>query len=137
MTVQQELEAIRRSHRGVLNPRDVVEYAKDRKTALHSRFTWDNDAAAAEYRLWQAREIIRVVVRHEEHIEKNVRVYVSLRADRAKGGGYRALVDVLGNEARRQQLLAEAFDDFERWEAKYDMLAELAPIFEAAKTARK
>jgi len=138
MTVEKELEKIRERHGGVLRPADVVQYAaNNRASVLHSKFEWDDERAGYEYRLWQAREIIRVVVRHEEKIEKPVRVYVSLREDRTEeGGGYRTLVDVMSNAALRQRLLEQAFDDFTRWQQKYRTLKELEPIFAAAKTAR-
>jgi hypothetical protein len=39
--------------RGKLSPSDVVEFARDEKTALHSCFEWDDSVAAREYRLHQ------------------------------------------------------------------------------------
>jgi hypothetical protein len=57
-----ELETIRRNAGGVLRPEDVVSFAADPDTELHSRFEWDDTEAAQQYRLWQARQLIRVTV---------------------------------------------------------------------------
>ena len=76
MDYKQELEQIRKANDGELRPADVVEFARNPDTALHSRFTWDDDKAAAEYRLWQARELIRVVVQLHPKTNKKMRVYV-------------------------------------------------------------
>jgi len=137
MNVREELEAIRDTHGGVLRPEDIVEYARDEETELHSRFEWDDEKAGHEYRLWQARQIVRVTVIYEEHIQETVRCYVSLADDREKkGGGYRALVDVMSDAELRSKLLQQAWDDFMGWKRKYNQLQELAPIFEAAEKAK-
>jgi hypothetical protein len=40
----------------------VVKRARDRKSAMHDSFEWDDSLAAEEYRLTQAREIMRALV---------------------------------------------------------------------------
>ena len=136
----QELRLIARRHRGLLRPHDVVEYARNRRTALHDYFTWDDSKAAHEYRLWQARQLIRVAVTVlTPEVPKPARIYVSLRSDRARdAGGYRLTADVLSDSDRREQLLAEALADLQTWQEKYRLLAdELAPVFAAATRLRK
>ena len=138
MGVKDELHEIARKHHGLLRPVDVVDFARDSKTALHARFEWNDTKAAAEYRLWQAREIIRVVVTVLEGTKDKIQAFVSLRGDQQKdGGGYRLLVDVMSNPAQRTLLLQEAFMEFKHWELKYKRLRELAPIFSAAKRIAK
>ena len=133
------LESIRAKHGGILRPEDVVATAADPKSILHGQFEWDDGKAAQEYRLWQARHLIRVCVTIIPQAESGeIRAYVSLKADReAPGGGYRALVDVLKDDELRRQLLAEALEEMEVFRSKYRRLRELAPIFEAAKRVRK
>jgi hypothetical protein len=129
---QNEMESIRVRHNGVLRPSDVVEYARDSGTALHDRFTWDDSEAADQYRLWQARELIAVVVTLIPGADTESRAYVSMLDDREKdGGGYRSLVSVLSETESRKRLVAEALAEFDRWKAKYEMLKELASIFAA------
>ena len=132
--IQQELEEVRQISGGVLRTEAVVEYASNPETALHSQFTWDDGVAAHNYRLWQARQLIRVVVKEapQEEIEP-MRVYVSMMEDRygEKGGGYRYMEDVMTDRDLREQLIDEATKEFERWKTKYDHLQELADVFAA------
>lgn len=44
--------------RGEVNPAYVIESAKNKKSALHSYFLWDNEKAANRYRLHQASELL-------------------------------------------------------------------------------
>lgn len=128
-----ELEAIRNANSGVLIPEKVVEFAADPNSALHSQFEWDDTEAAREYRLHQARNLIRVVVTMLPNTTKETRAYVSLISDRSNksGGGYRTMVDVLSDEDRRRELLSMALADMRRWREKYGELKELAAIFDA------
>jgi len=45
-----------------LRASDVVEHARDKTSPLHGEFEWDNKKAGHEYRLQQARTLIRAVV---------------------------------------------------------------------------
>lgn len=130
MSYLNELELIRNKNGGILRPEDVVEFAKNPKTALHKKFTWDNDKAAHEYRLWQARELIRVSVNILPQNNKPFRAYVSLVDDRKNpGGGYRALVDVMADGELREKLLEQAIKDMRGFQKKYKALKELASVF--------
>lgn len=130
MTIEQELEVIRKKNHGLLRPVDVVEYAADPETALHSQFTWDDSVAAGRYRIWQAREVIQVFVTVVRDDAPAVRAYVSLSQDRKEGGGgYRGIVDVMSDAEMRAALLAEARDEMNRFRRKYGGLAELASVF--------
>jgi hypothetical protein len=129
--IQKELEAIRKSHGGHLRPEDIVEFARDKKTALHSRFQWDDTDAAHQWRLQQARQIIRVHVTVIQEDVGPVRAYVSLKTDRHHKGGYRAMVDVLSDEEQYAQMLADALDELRTFRAKYNKLKELRPVWDA------
>lgn len=130
-TRQAELEKIRKRHGGVLNPADVVEFARNERTALHSAFTWDDTEAAREYRLWQARQVIRVCVTVRDEVKgPPIRTYVSLYEDRGENG-YRLLDDVLSDEEMASRLLTQALGELNTWRAKYSQLQKLAPIFAA------
>jgi hypothetical protein len=127
-----EDEIVELGKNGVLKAEDVVEFAKDPETALHKRFTWDDEECGKQHRLWQARELIRAVVVVIPNVNKEVRAYVSLMEDRGQeGGGYRHIVSVLSDEQQRRRLLAQALVEFDRWKDKYESLKELAAIFEA------
>jgi hypothetical protein len=122
---------------GILRPENVVSYAENPKTVLHSKFEWDDSAAGHQWRLQQARMLIRVVVKTESLSGKEERVYVSLKKDRYdEGGGYRTLVKVMSDREMREQLLADALDEMDVFKAKYGKLKELARIFEEADRVR-
>ena len=125
----QELASLK-NKKGLLRPVDVVEFAKNKKTALHSAFEWDNGKAAHEYRLWQAQHLIVSVRIVEPTTNREIPMFVSLKENRAQpGGGYRETVQVLSQAELRESLLQQALADFRVWEAKYAMLKELASVF--------
>jgi hypothetical protein len=130
--IQLELERIRLSNGGILNPHDVVETAADENNVLHDSFCWDNEQAAGQYRLVQARQLIRVCVTKVDSLPDPVRVYVSLESDRIDGG-YRARSEVLAEAALRVALLQQAKRELRRLAAMYGQLEELAGIFSAIK----
>lgn len=134
-TVAEELERLRRTAAdGILQPRAVVEAARDPESPLHPEFEWDDTDAAEKWRLYQARNLINVVVRYVDagHGKQIAcRVYASLTSDRQGEGGYRLVTDVLADSALRQQLLADARADMKRFRDKYRDLEELADVFEA------
>jgi hypothetical protein len=129
-----ELIRIKEEHGEKLLAEDVVETAKDAKNVLHSCFEWNNKIAGHEYRLMQARKLIKIHFTILEQAPNSGRVteWVSLTEDRKQdGGGYRMMVDVLEDTELRSQLLRDAKRDFLVWKAKYQHLVELAGIFAA------
>jgi hypothetical protein len=60
--IADELRIIR-SRSALLEPEQIVEFARNPSTALHSKFTWDDSVAAHQHRLWQARQLIAVYIR--------------------------------------------------------------------------
>lgn len=135
ITIANELQRLEEQD-GTLSPERVVAFARDPKTALHDQFEWDDSAAAHEFRLQQARAVIRVCVRMigEEH-PRAMRAYVSLESDRMKGGGYRTLVSVMEDAAMKAQLLDQAKREAKAWSVRYRELEELAKVHEAVALA--
>ena len=131
--IQKELEEVRQANNGILKTEAVVEYAKNPETAMHSWFTWDDSEAAHNYRIWQARQLIRVVIKEspKEDLEP-MRVYVSMLEDRyGEGGGYRSMDEVLTDKELREQLIEQATKEFDRWREKYEHINDLAEVFAA------
>lgn len=130
--IHRELERIASEHGGICPPAAVVEEASDPGSPLHEAFEWDNAAAAYQYRLWQARELIlNVAVEYADPDTKEVRVFVSQTGDRNEGGGYRVLADVLDDKAQRAELVIQAAKEFRRFKTnfvrRYSRLAEFEP----------
>jgi hypothetical protein len=133
--VQEFLLGLARKHGeedvSFLNPHDVVDAARPAESVIHDRFTWDDGLAADHYRLWEARQLIRVHVKIESAPggkDYETRVFVSLSSDRKNGGGYRIQAEVLSDAERRKELLADALRELRTFEAKYASLRELSKV---------
>lgn len=133
-----ELEKVRLHNNGILNPRVIVKIAANDKSPLHDYFEWDDTKASHEYRLWQARQLISVIVTVLPNDNEPIRMYVSLKDDRKRGAkGYRQIVDVLNDGELRKRLLIEAFAEFKYFKQKYQQLKEFIPVFEAMEKVEK
>jgi len=86
-----ELERIENVY-GALTPENILEASKQESAYLHKLFTWDNEAAANQYRLQQARTILnnveitiisdgqpRQMPLYETILKDNTRVYKSIQ----------------------------------------------------------
>lgn len=122
---------------GIINPRDVVEFARNPKTALHSRFEWDDTEAGHQWRLHQARNMLRVYVEVLPNAEEVTRGYVSLTTERVAGGDYRAMVDVLSDATLYQQLLDDALTQLHNMKARYGRLKELQAVWASVENVER
>jgi hypothetical protein len=131
-----ELEKCRKD--GLIRPEDVVKRARNAKSPLHDHFTWDNSEAARQWRLIEARNLIRVhVVQAAEDIEP-IQAFVSLTSDRVRpGGGYRALTDVMNDAELYNQMRQDAFTQLQNMQLKYRRIVELEPVWKAFDHAKR
>lgn len=126
----EELRRIANAHGGFVDPRTVIEHARDENSVLHDCFEWDDSKAAQEHRLNQARLLIRVSVQYlEETGQEPIPVFVSLTTDRKQGAGYRPIITVLNDRELRQQLLIDALNELSTFQRKYQRLNELDGVF--------
>lgn len=125
-TLRAELKQVQGS-RKLLRPQEVVRWAKSHpQSELHRRFEWNDSKAAAEHRLQQARELIKLVIIREPLTPQ----YVSLSIDRAKsGGGYRIHDEVKDAASLRAVFVADVLREFVRMRERYSELRELSSIF--------
>lgn len=134
MTVDQEMEEVRRKCGGNLTAAAVVAFAKNPSTALHRRFEWDDTVAASRWRLEQARQlIIHVKVTREATPDKNVtvRAYAALPSMR---NAYQHIDHVMTTESKRDELLAQALADLRAFRRKYAALGALSKVIEQIDT---
>lgn len=136
-----ELKRIAQENDGVLKAEAVVEAARPPASPLHNSFEWDDNEAAERWRIYQARNLIRVSVEFlnvpgSEPVK--VSAFVSLTPDREQeGGGYRLMINVMSRKESREQLLEDALAELKTFEDKYAGLKELAEVFAASRKARK
>lgn len=135
--IQLELRDLARQNKGLIMPRDVVDRARDKESALHSWFTWDDSEAAEKHRLYEARQLLRVVVIKEDSQQAPVRALVSLKSDRKVSGGYRLTANVMNDDDMRQEMLNDALEELRYFENKYNRIKELSPVFDAASKVKR
>ena len=107
---------------GALRPEDVVASAEPEDAPLHPAFEWDDTAAAAEHRLWQARQLIRALVLDDGRSQTQVYVHVPL----ITGGDYQPMSAVVANPDRYALALAELERKIEGIQRTIDELHQLA-----------
>lgn len=132
--VRDELLAIQKASKGgVLHAASVVVWARKHKgSALHRQFEWNNSKAANEYRLWQARRLIAINIVTAEGGPQ----VVSLSIDRTKGGGYRAIDDVLSSRDLSEIMLRDALAELQRVQERFQRVKELTSVWTAVGRVR-
>lgn len=136
----EEFQRIARVH-GCIKPAILVAESKPENAPLHDCFTWNNREAAEQWRLAEARQIIRSVRIVEDtdvpHAEQPViRAFVHVEAhdeeDRFEGGGYLPIVDVMEHAEYQEQALAAAMSELRQWQHRYtDLKGFFSGVFTA------
>ncbi len=131
-SLQDELLSIREEH-GRLTPRIVLNEASSPEHPLHSRFEWDDSAAAERYRLRQAHDlIVSVRVRYasatETRPEQSGRAFHAVRdAEGPEPYRYEPADDVAADPLMAKLVL----QDMEReWRALYHRYKSFAEFTE-------
>ena len=126
------LDSIRQDNGGILFPKHVVKAAKAKRSPLHKYFTWDDSEAAQQFRITQARALIRSIELVQiEGTTARTRASVSLFTRQVVRQGYENIIDVMKDEDKRKQLLKQAREEAKAWREKYQHLSELAKVFAA------
>ena len=131
--VGERLECLRAKSRGELTPERVIIDARNPTSPLHPLFEWDESEAAHQYRLVQARALIRaVIVRYRPapgEAPRKVVAFVNVKdGDRQY---YTATAVALANPRQRAIVLRQALEDFRALRRRYADLAEFASLFAA------
>lgn len=124
------IDRLLKKHGGLIPPEELVRDAAQPSHPFHKDFEWDDGEAAQNWRLHQARNILRVFVTMigSNGDAKECRMFVSLSSDRERGGGYRATIDVLHNDKLRETMLEDARAELAIFRTKYAILNELAGV---------
>lgn len=134
-SIGERLEAIRQENDGKLAPRDVVVDARRSDSPLHPMFEWDDRKAAFEYRLDQARGIIRHIVVVKDESTEPVRAFVSVKHDGDDDNAYTSIVVAMANPDLSTQVVAKAKAELESWKARYARYREMAKAVSAVEGA--
>lgn len=98
-TVVHEFEVLRKKDGGKLLPESIVERAKSARSPLHPFFCWDDTEAAQQFRLQQARTLIREIERlpADDPLASPQAAYVNVRIDKEQY--YKPPSEVVDNQA--------------------------------------
>lgn len=113
---------------GIVTPQSVLDRAKDEDSELHKCFCWDDTEAANKYRLQQARDIIRNLVRVTPNQEIEATRVLQISSSRNE---YMPTRMFLEKPDEYQILLARAKGELLAFKKRYDMIAELEEVFMA------
>lgn len=141
-TVGKRLDQLRRQCKGELTPEDVVEDAKDPSSPLHGFFEWSNTKAAHQYRLQQARGLIRSVVAvYVSETEPAIRQRAYVHVPEAGAPHYRDTAQAMSQTKTREMVLRRAWEELQHWRKRYKEMQEFAELIgvidETGKTLRK
>ena len=81
--IQERMDKLEALNGGRLTPDAVVEDAKDPRSPMHDQFEWDDKVAGHQYRLDQARTLIRAVTVERNTVSRTVAAPYYIRDPRA------------------------------------------------------
>lgn len=127
-----------RKRKGALAPSDVVADAKAKTSPLHPCFEWKDSAAADQWRLLQARNLIGALVMVADDADENaepVRCFVSVNRGDEDESDYTPLNVLMQEMATdpetRQQMLLRAIRAAQTFKRQYGhLLPELSELFD-------
>jgi len=131
--VGERLEWLEKRHNGLLSAEAVLADAKKKSSPLNKAFEWDDSKAAEQYRLDQARALIRSITVEIKQVKTNppkpVRAYVNVK--RNDDRGYAPIHTAMTDSDMRQQVLKRAWRELKTWHDRYKEIEELAAVFSA------
>ncbi len=127
-------------HGGIITPEILIDAAKRKSSPLHQFFEWDDTAAARQFRLIQAANLIRrikVTVQTAAETTIRIRAFANVRGDADSGdadsakGFYVPIQDALKNVDWRAQVIAQCKRDVQAFKQKYAVMREASQIIDA------
>ena len=124
-----------------ITPHNLLDDAQRRDSKLHEFFEWDDDRAAGEYRLHQARQIVNhfeiAIVDLQTEEESTTRAwhstFIAQTDDGDNGDGMiRAYVNTLrvfDEPDYKAQAVENALCEINGWRRRFSIYSELEPIF--------
>lgn len=132
--VHQELEQIRKKNPDkTLQPIDIVNAARKKRSPLHRFFEWDDTAAAEKFRLAQATFLVKAVVRVVDRggEKKTISAYVSKRNYKTgigKSGGFEPTAVVVKRKSDRDRLIETKVKQLDRLRQEMETISEMVGL---------
>jgi hypothetical protein len=118
---------------GAAAPRIIAEEAKDENHAFHPLLEWNDEKAAGEYRVGQARAVIRsvrVLRDGDEGEADSGPAFVHVKPTNG-AEGYQKIDDAMASEDVRKAVIREAMSQLNGFRRRYKHLVEFQPVFDA------
>ena len=128
------VEQLREQNDGAVTAEGLVKVAETKRNPLHHEFTWDDSVAGHEYRLIQARSMLRSfhIVREDISTDRPQRVYQVVRQPMAGSTrarhAYKSVDDIMKDDNLRAELLQRALRELISFRQRYRDLNELAVV---------
>ena len=137
------MEDLKKKHKtDTVSAQMLVNAAKAKRSPLHTLFEWDDQVAANEYRLIQARKYlacVEVVVIVDEEVS-STKAFHSVTvevADEEAETGYASFAAVSKNPKLAAQVVDKALGEMDRWQKRYQQYEVLlSPIIEGVKQVK-
>lgn len=126
----EEMRRLKKQFGHAVQPQALVDAASDPHNPVHNEFEWDDQVCGVEYRLDQARRLIKGLCIHMPTVKHERQVlapaYINVRTPETDTGrGYEDLETVLDNSDFRTQMIEEALDGLVRSVQKLRLFTEL------------
>lgn len=110
-----------------LTAETMLEANRAESAPLHNVFEWDDEIAAEEYRLQQARHIINCLcIRQDDAKKEPIRAFFRIETT---SSNYESLDVIIRQEDKYAALLRAAENELKAFRKKYTALKELEEIF--------
>lgn len=126
--IGEELARLGASNAGHIRPKDVIEAARNPRSALHKLIEWDDAKAADSYRLDQAREIIRII-RVEVDEAPPQRAFLSVNDGKTS---YRTAQEVRSSVHLQDLVLRSALKELQAFQKRYAEIEDVCSDLQAA-----
>ena len=126
------IEAIKAKRGGITRQLLVIE-AQKKSSPIHDCFEWDNDKAAGEHRLEQARKLLQclVIVIEQEDTEETICVRAFIAPSdigKESGSGYLTISEVVKDEDLAVAYKETIMKEFRQVQTKATNYAEFAKV---------
>ena len=113
-----------------LTAKNLLDANRDESAPLHNEFEWNDGIAAEKYRENQARHIIACLCVKAETVNGKQSEPVRAFLKTAPESEYQSLNVILQSADSHVAMLSMALRELEVFRKKYEMLAELKPLFD-------
>ena len=116
---------------------ELLDASRDENAPLHSCFEWNDDIAAEQFRICQARHLITsievTIITNDTPVQTRGFVNVNTVAPK-KQGEYVSVEVAFSKDDYRRQVLCNVLSELRAFQRKYAVYQELSGVFKAIDT---